>query len=436
MVKYQLDMDEERSMRIKSPLAALFGTLALALAVAGCGPIETGGQPQATAQPAATAAPAIPTAPAQTAAPRVTPADVPTAPPPIPTEQPAPTERPAPEPIAFLPADKTWVRSGDTIMVVGGEQRQLALRTPGLPTYRYNAKVAPDGLHMAYVNEHDQLTIVDMRGNTLAWPESADRSPIGYEFSPDGRALATTFSDGQRWQLQIIDLQSRLIRTLQEGTLLAQTGDGPSLALMPIAWTYAGILTQGILWSSDAPPQGLVLVYPIDGGTQQLHQGAHIRAASTLDGRRIAVVTGETPIGPEAQPTMEIRVFERNGDNEHVIVSSRPGFVRELLWSPDGTMLLYSASEQYESQVASVVVINADGTNEQRVDFSIRGLNEMSLQDLAWADSQTALVLLANAAAQIEVNTLPVSSFDTNSLQLLETLSGQPDVDHQIVYVP
>jgi len=416
-------------MRIHLSHWRIASALVLALTLAACG--ATGPQSQA---PAATAAPA-PTQPAManTAIPAATATSRPATNPPAATAVPEP---PSPEPIALLPASKAWIRSGDTIFALGDKQRQLALRAPGFPAYRYSTAVAPDGSHIAYVNEHDQLTIIDTSVGVLALPESAGQTPMGYSFSPDGRALAATFNDGQHWRLQVIDLQSRATRTLQEGALFAQSSDSLPLALMPIAWTPAGILAQRILWASDAPPQGLVLVSPTDGSTQELRQEAHIQAAAAPDGGRIAIVTGETPMEPDAQPTMEIRVLDASGGNEQVIVPKKPGFVRDLRWSPDGAMLLYSASEKYDSQAASVALIRADGTNGQRIDFSIGGPNEMGLQDLAWADSKTALILLANAAARIEVNALPVSSFDTNSLRLLDTLSGQPDVDHRIVYVP
>ena len=81
-------------------------------------------------------------------------------------------------------------------------------------------------------------------------------------------------------------------------------------------------------------------------------------------------------------------------------------------------------------------MLNADGTNEQRVDFGVKGL-ELKIHDLAWQDSKTALVLIADQNGKIELNALPISSFDPTGLRPLAAFGKQAaDQVSQILYVP
>jgi hypothetical protein len=140
-------------------------------------------------------------------------------------------------------------------------------------------------------------------------------------------------------------------------------------------------------------------------------------------------------LGGEPPPTMEIRVLDVASGQETTIVPSQPGFVRQLLWSPDGRMLLYSMSDNYGAPTATVVAVGQDGSGAQHIDFDVQG-QRMNLADLGWRDNQTALVLLGDAGARLELRALPLDAFDAQGIQLIDTFAGQIDSDHRIVYMP
>jgi hypothetical protein len=310
----------------------------------------------------------------------------------------------------------------------------LDLQSLNYPLIRSNALAAPDGTSIAYVSQEDQLVIVAMSGSVWTLPEGRDIQPVSFSFSPDSRALAFTSTEGQRWRLQVLDIPSGSVRTLQEGLASAQPQGELATVPRPLAWTLTGLIVDRVLWGSDATPLGTALVSPTDGSVQTLSDTAHLQAIPAPDGTKIALVTGEVPIG--GTPMAEIEILDIASGHETVIAPLKQGFVKALHWSPDGTMLLYAASDAYESAVTSVSVLNADGTNEQRVDFGVKGL-ELKVHDLAWQDSKTPLVLIADQNGTSELNALPVSSFDPTGLRPLAAFGKQSaDQVSQILYVP
>ncbi|HEX5691629.1 MAG TPA: hypothetical protein VFX76_16560, partial [Roseiflexaceae bacterium] len=348
-----------------------------------------------------------------------------------------PTDAPAPataEPATLLPTDAIWIRSGTAILAQDEEERSIDLQAPTFPTFRYGAVSAPDGSRVAYMNDQDRMVVVDLRNGATATP-GGEQVPMSFRFSPDGRELAVTLNDSERWQLQVIDLESGAARTLQEGALLAEPGAQPSFPLMPLAWTPAGIMVQPIMWATDAPPQGLVLVNPADGAIETIREEWHLDSAVSPDGTHVAVVVGEMSLGGDPPPTMEIRVFDVASRQETTIVASQPGFVRQLRWSPDGATLLYSMSSNYGASTAMLVAIGRDGSGAQQIEFDVQGQG-MMLADIGWRDSQTALVLLGDPGAQLELHALPLSAFNTQGMQQIGVAAGRIDTDHRILYVP
>ncbi len=423
-------------MRRTSTSWLIAGSLGLALIAAGCEVPGSVGQP--TAAPATSAPPSA--APA-TALPAVVPTtSIPATVAPEPTSVPPtsvpPTATAAPaEPIALLPASAIWVRTGATIVAVGREIRSLDTQPLGFPAITYAVVAAPDGSHVAYVGDQDQLVVLDMSGVVRTFPEGTAGNPVGFSFAPDSGALAFTMIEGQDWRLQVLNLASGAVRTLQEGNTLPQQDGTLSLMPRPIGWTPTGILVEHLLWASDAPPQGPFLVDPADGATRSLAVERYLRAAPTVDGARLALVTGEVPIG--GTPTMEVAILDVVSGQVTTIAPERQGFVKALRWSPDGARLLYAAAETYDTPVTSVYAVGADGSGEQRIDIGVQGLGP-AFRDLAWRDGETALVLLANEGGQLELHELSIHAFDPTGLKRLEVFDGaQPGGGQdQIVYVP
>ena len=431
-------------MSIQLSRGLFTGLLAVALLAAGCAAIGSdAGAPAATAVPVPTqlapsAAPAAtqPPAPTATSAPTATAIPAATATSAPVTAEPAPTQVPAQptvEPIALLPASKIWVQTTNAIIVTEDNGRKLDLESLGFPPIMGRAVSAPDGSYMAYVDLQDRLTLLDLSGSARRIPEDRDIHPVGYSFAPDSRSLAFTLTDGQSWQLQVLDLATNDVRTLREGSSFP-TGDGPSLTPRPLAWTADGLIVDQIVWASDAPPSDLTLIDVAGGGERVLHQGPHIQAIPTADGAKIALVTGELRIGEP--PTVAIKVLDLASGGETEIAPTQQGLVRALRWSPDGALLLYALSADYSSLVRSVAAVNADGSNAQQVDFGAQGF-ELNVHDVAWRDAATALVLATNQMGQVELSQLPLDSFDVTGLRPLGDF-GRPAEGQipQILYVP
>jgi dipeptidyl aminopeptidase/acylaminoacyl peptidase len=337
------------------------------------------------------------------------------------------------EPAALLPADAIWIRSGVMVMAQGEGGHSISLGENAFPPFGSSALPAPDGSRLAYISREGQLIVVDLRSGATATLGGA-LEPMSFRFSPDSRELAAAFSDSQRWQLQVIELDTGAARTLQEGPLLSQNSGDRSLVLMPLAWTPGGLMVEQIMWATDAPPQGLALVDPADGTTHPVREEQHLIAAVNPDGTQVALVTGVLPLGGD-QPIMELRMLDVASRQDGNLLRPQAGFVRQIRWSPDGTMLLFSMSENYGATTAAVVAMPREGTGTQRVDFEVQGF-EMNLADIGWRDNQTALVLLGDPGAQLQLHALPLDAFSDDGKQLLATFAGQIDFDHVILYVP
>lgn len=402
--------------------------LCFALALGACGPQAP--TSAATSIPAPTAVAAT-TAPAPTTAPTVEPTIEPTTAPPAaePTTDPAISD-------TLPPADALWVHSGGMLY---GDDESIDFQQRGLPAPAYQMRVAPDGSYLAYISQANRLAVIDMRrGSNIIRddePLAAIIAFAGIAFSPDSRSLALTAIEGDSWRLQVRDLQGGATRTILEGSTIATAGD--TLPLLPglAAWAPSGLVVQRLLWASDAPPRDVELVSPADGTVRSLRKGEHISVYPSVDGSRLAVVSGRLPIGD--LPTAAITVLDTASGQQTEIAPSQQMLVRAVRWSPDGSRLLYAVAKEYQSPATSIHALSADGSNEQVVEVGAPGV-KATYSDIAWQDDATALLLSAQSDGYVHLYALPLSSFDITGLSPLAAFErratqGQAD---EIVYVP
>jgi WD40 repeat protein len=418
-------------MNIDYKYQSFGGILLLALTLAACGPAGTSSQaPTLTA--AATAAPtAQPSAaPAPTDAPTSTP--MPTA---APTE--APIAQPAPTawPDAILPTDVPWVRNGN---IVFGDDETLEFQQRGLPIPAYHLSVAPGGAYLAYVGQDDRLAIVDMRTElSLIGADESIGQPIGMAFSPDSRTLALTLLDqSNTWRLQQRDLESGTMRTLTEGPIHASTPNDPlPLLPRPVAWTPAGLFVEDVLWATDAPARNVALVNPADGSRRVLREDAHVGVYPSHNGAKVAVVTGALLMGEP--PTTGIEILDVASGQRQEILPVQQQLVRKITWSHDDQKLLYALSADYQAPSTSIHARNPDGTGEQQIEIGATG-SKAVYGDIAWLNSQAALVLSPEADGYAHVYTLPLDAFDSTGLQPLAAFqydqSSQAPLE--VIYTP
>lgn len=412
------------------------GALALALALAACGPAGTSGQaPTEAPATVPTSAPTL--APAQTEEPTTPPAptEAPTsAPVPTgaPTEAPAPTAAPAPT--GALPSDMPWVRVGDNVY---GDDEVLDFQARGLPVPIGRVHASPDGAYIAYTTQESKLVVIETRtfGKVVGDEESA--TPIGFAFAPDSRSLAVTLLDQQNnWRLRVLDLAGGAARTLADGKALASSGDDFSLVPMPLAWRPNGLFVQHVLWATDAPPQSIALVNPADGAVQVVRKDAHIVAYPSPDGGKVAIVTGMLRIGEP--PSSGIAVLDLASGQERTLVPEAQRVVRQLRWSPDSSRLLYASAIGYESGMTTIHALGADGSSERSLDVGISGSVRVAYADVAWRDGQTALLLAGEADGAAHLYALPLGAFEAAGLQPLAAFprgQAQPGMD-AIVFTP
>lgn len=378
---------------------------------------------QATAQLAAptqapTSAPAT-SLPEPTGAPPATKLPEPTSAPTVPpTAQPTPTLTR----VALLPNDMPWVfRSG----IIFGDDESLDFQQLGYPAPGFRFLVAPNGAYIAYISQEDRLVVIDMLSRAATTPEQRDMHIVGFSFSPDSRALAYRDANGP---LQIIDLSSGQKQTIPE----PQHDQQPILS--PVEWTSAGLIVERLLWGSDALSQGLALIDPVSGTLTPMRERDHLRAVVSPDGRRIALVTGNLPIG--AAPSAAILLLDIASGHETTIVPERQQVIKALRWSPDGSRLLYAESLEYQHPVTRLHVLNADGTNEQVLEVGGKA-GGPAFSDLGWRDNATVLLLSAEGGQRLELYTLTLGSFDGAGLQPIMGIRIDPDQRlDQIVYTP
>lgn len=420
------------------------GVLLAALALAGCA--SSPGAAVPTSAPAPTNAPAPSSASAPTEAPA--PTDVPaptnaTAPTeaatdaPAPTTAPAPTSAPAPtaapNTTSALPRDVPWVFANGAL---NGDDEQLNLEGHGLPAPAGNIQSAPGGAFIAYTAQDGKLVVVDMSTFTRIREKEIDGMVVGFAFAPDGHSLALTLLNEPAWSLRVYDLATGTMRELQKGTTTVTSSNDPlPLLARPMEWTRGGLFTADIMWATDAPPRNVTLVNSDDGSERMVYEGDFLGAMPAPDGAHVAIVTGQPGMG--SVPTMNVKVVSASAPGEQVIIPERQGYVRRMLWSPNGSQLLIASSSDYSLNETTLQTFKANGLDEQSL--TIGGAAAPgSYADIAWQDEQTALLLMAKDDGYIHLSTLSIGSFTADALQPRAAYQGQLTVSSNalIVYVP
>jgi hypothetical protein len=104
-----------------------------------------------------------------------------------------------------------------------------------------------------------------------------DPGPLGAEISPDGTELAL----GGAHKLLVIGLDSRAVRTLAAD---------PSLWLMPIRWTPAGLIARKVGFEGMGD-FGLLNIEPASGTVSVINQGPNNQLVLSPDGRFLVTTT-------------------------------------------------------------------------------------------------------------------------------------------------
>lgn len=407
-------------------VTSMLGLLAGAL-LAGC----AGGP----AAPAPTATPtAAPTAPATSTPVPSTPSPAPA----TPTSTPAtPTPAPAtPTPDAsgaILPANAVWVGTSAGLITAQLGEATLDLGASGYTDLYRQMWAAPDGSSVAFIvnqPERSGLVVVDAANGESRF--FAVGQIITISFAPDSRSLALAIIEDQSWSLEALDLANGERRVIQEGSLIVRTAALP-LIPAPVAWTETGLVVEAILYATDAPPQNLALIDPASGESRTLRAESHLRAVVAADGRSAFLVTGALPIG--ATPLNGLIHLDLVSGQETLVVTETEQLISALAPSPDGRRILYGAGADYGSGIERLVLVNADGSGEQRSEMS--AFSEVGqVRAVAWRDNATTLAL-TSANGQLQGFVAPAENFDPAQFQPLYDFGPiAPDQTAAIIYVP
>jgi hypothetical protein len=298
---------------------------------------------------------------------------------------------------ASLPAG-IRIRNGSQIIAVGSSQ-VINLQQGAEPISPSPATISPDGSYVVYSENapgRNGISILNLgTGQTEFIPDATWAG----QFSPDSRSLAYAMAGMNGSQLFVRDLQTGETRTVQQG--------GQQDTLRPIAWTDAGIFAERIIMFSDAPPQGIYLVDPAGSDVQPVHEQSYIQAAIDSRGSKAALVTGFLGMGT---PSMAgLSVLDLAAGSQQEVVGQSQGVITHVLWSPDASQLFYAATTDFGVPARTFQVIDAVGSDGRTIALDELGLTG-ALQDAAWRDQSTLLLLVGDAGAELRLYELSLDN--------------------------
>ncbi|MBV9787472.1 MAG: PD40 domain-containing protein, partial [Chloroflexi bacterium] len=335
-----------------------------------------------------------------------------------------------------LPLDAPWVRTANRVIGIADGLPTLALpqNPAGGPP---NVVVAPSGKRIAYTeaisasSSEQRLVVLNLdSGVRREVPLGRNGLVFGSAFSPDSERLAysVVFSDALgRHEFRVLDLASG------NSSVRLQGSAGP----MPVvvAWNRGGLFVRKILYASDAPPQGLFLVDLQANTLQTIYDGINYGAEPSPDGQKIALVTGELAIGSPAR-TM-LAVLDRATGRTTTIEAQAQQFIGNLSWSPDSSRIMYSRTLDNSARISTINVSAPDGTAKQAMQIAASSFpGENQIQDLAWHNNQSLLLLIRENQNRSSVFTVALDRFDPTNVRQLQAFPHEGDFFDEFVYLP
>ncbi|HEY0604973.1 MAG TPA: hypothetical protein VGD58_18790 [Herpetosiphonaceae bacterium] len=337
---------------------------------------------------------------------------------------------------ADLPLDEPWVRTGNRVVGIADGLPTLTLpqNPAGGPP---NVVVAPSGKRIAYTeasganSSEQRLVVLNLdSGIRREIPLGRNGLVFGSVFSPDSERLAysVVFSDALgRYEFRVLDLASG------NSSVRLQGSAGP----MPVVvtWNRGGLFVRKILYASDAPPQGLFLVDLQSNTLQTIYDGINYGAEPSPDGQKIALVTGDLPIG--SPPRTMLSVLDRKTGRTTTIEAQAQQFVGNVSWSPDGSRLVYSRTLDNGARISTINVSAPDGTSKQALRLSAGSFpGEGQIQDLAWRNNQSLLLLIRESQQRSSVFTVALDRFDPANARQLQAFPREGEFFDEFVYLP
>jgi Tol biopolymer transport system component len=320
-------------------------------------------------------------------------------------------------------------------LIIGQDPQQLQT---------FAVQAAPDGSRLAFLEYNNEgrarfQTLDTRSGAQRTYGDAAGIAYVSPRFSPDSQQLAYTMIDQSTpqwyWQLQIVGPAHDDVHILQRGVQdPAMHGFKP---LVPLAWTSTGLLAQELLWASDAPPHGITHVDTATGKLTTVYDEDYLRAEIAPNGSHAAVLTGILPMGPDVESQVSVSVLDIGSGESKPVLQDGKFWIPTLRWSPDAQRLLYTKQGDMGALITALVVLNADGTNEQTLPIGGSGVRGI-LKDAAWRDNNTLLLLIADNENKLHLYSLALDNLQPNALQEVAAFDGPKSegITPRILYVP
>ena len=212
---------------------------------------------------------------------------------------------------------------------------------------------SPDGQNLAYVSFESGNSAIYMQNISTGARQLVSATPKGINgapaFSPDGRKLAVSLSYVGNSEIFVIDLASHQKTRLTNSYSIDTEPE----------WMPDG---QSVIFTSDRSGKPQLYQVPATGGAAQrlTFSGQYNANASvSFDGKQVAMVQGNGNV-------YRIAIMDRSLGGQVRFVS--PGNMDDApSFAPNGSMLLYSASEGLRGVLYAV---SADGKVRQRLVLS------------------------------------------------------------------
>jgi Tol biopolymer transport system component len=231
-------------------------------------------------------------------------------------------------------------------------------RPGGSPEQRQPASAGPTGT-IAYMRASDAG---DVSAVFAASVEGGPPVAVGTEaftdypaWSPDGASIA--YGGGA-------DLNtSSLIVANADGSGAHQIVDRPILGL---SWSPDGKRIAYIGWDKSGGT-GVYVVGADGTGDTRVIEGFWDSVAWSPDGG-LLLLAGRPPSkeGSDELGRYEIYTVRTDGSDLQQLTQG-DGYEQFATWSPDGSHVLFTRSDQYQAYAQDVYVMDADGSNEQRL---------------------------------------------------------------------
>ncbi len=251
----------------------------------------------------------------------------------------------------------------ETRKINGSDRRQITENS--FPNYLY-AAWSPDGTRIAFARGSEYDAPKRQGIYTMALDGSDLRWLLGYRtwwhvagpvWSPDGKTLAFTIHGSDTPLSPILKLRQALYTIGADGTGLTRVFASP----IREKWDHVIEIVGHPAWSPDGERLAFILNAPPEDDTDEPPKVSLITINKDGSGQRT--------------------VAEFSGSNVQGV---------SLLWSPDGTELLFTLLPGGPRRIGNVFVVNADGSGQREVG---RGNNA------AWSPDGSRIAVLSNVGS-------------------------------------